>query len=109
MLASCTTTFLFYVNLFKELFLNSFTRGVSRLADAKVATFFAPSKFYCHFFTLFKKKVSRIDIYQSSKQTSPYYIILKGKQTPIKNKFQKTGQNPSTITCFLQEPVRLTP
>ena len=50
MLASCTTTFLFYVNLFKELFLYRLTRGVSRLADAKVATFSATSKYFCDYF-----------------------------------------------------------
>ena len=42
-LASCTTS-LFYVNSSKNASLQCLTEGLSRLADAKVGTFFKPTK-----------------------------------------------------------------
>ena len=75
-LASCTTTSLFYVNLFKERLIVApdFPK-----ADAKVRTFSEPANLLWIFFGKKDKKVKVVNINQSQRVITPYYIIYKTK------------------------------
>jgi hypothetical protein len=73
-LASCTTTSLFYVSLFKELFLCA--NGIFAESGCKGTNFFRTGKLFTENFSRKSKKNLAVDLCQPPETITPYYIII---------------------------------